>query len=100
MKVEEIGDPEEFSGTVTKGGQPITDVILKLQPIAKGGTEAAVPVTNGKYKATATPGLYTYYFEEGSSAATYEATIPKEYRLGSLEREIEVTGDDLDLTVD
>lgn len=100
VTVTEIAEPEEFSGTVTKNGQPVTDVVLKLQPIAKGGTEAAVPVIDGKYKATATPGLYTYYFEEGSSVAAYEATIPKEYRLGSLDREIEVTGEDLDLEVD
>ncbi len=99
VTVEEIADPEEFSGKVTKGGQPVSDVKLRLQPIAKGGTEAIVPVKDGKYTATATPGKYTYFFEEGSNAAAFEA-IPADYRHGSLDREIEVTGDDLDLTVD
>jgi hypothetical protein len=99
VSVQEISEPEQFSGQVTQRGQPVSGVVLRFQPIAKGGTEAIVQVKDGKYTATATPGLYTYFFEEGVSPAAYQA-IPDAYRHGSLEREIEVTGDELDLEVE
>lgn len=99
VSVVEVPDPEEFSGKVTKGGQPISDVTLRFQPIEKGGTEAIVPVKDGKYTATATKGKYTFFFEEAKNPVAFQA-IPDAYKHGSEDRAVEVTGEDLDLTIE
>lgn len=93
-------DPVEVSGRVTKGGRPVTDVVLNFQSTGDG-TQAAVPVKSGDFRATITPGKYTYYISEVSGKTTAFAAIPEKYRNGSLDRQIEIeTGKSLDLTLD
>jgi hypothetical protein len=93
-------DPVEVSGSVTKAGKPISDVVLNFQPTGVG-TQAAIPVKGGAYRGSITPGKYTYYLSEVSGKATAFAAIPEKYREGSLERQVEIEGGkSLDLTLD
>jgi len=84
-------DMVDVSGTVSRGGKPVTDVTLNLQPTAKGSTQAALPVKNGQFKGKVTPGKYTYFLSQASNASAFKA-VPEKYREGSLERQIVIKG--------
>lgn len=85
-------DPVEISGRITlAGGQPVSDVTLNLQPTGTG-TQATLPVKNGEFKGTVTPGKYTYYFSEGPKGVKPAGfqVIPEKYRAGAMDRQIEI----------
>jgi hypothetical protein len=93
-------DPVEVSGRVTKGGRPVSDVVLNFQSTGEG-TQAAMPVKGGDFRGAITPGKYTYYISEVSGKTTAFAAIPEKYRAGSMDRQIEIeSGKPLDLTLD
>jgi len=92
-------DMVDVSGTVSRGGKPVTDVTLNLQPTAKGSTQAALPVKNGQFKGKVTPGKYTYYVTEGSNPAAFQA-IPEKFHLGAADRQIEVDAGTLTINLD
>lgn len=98
VKVETIPDPEPVSGRVTRASKPVSDVVLKFQPLGRG-SEAAIPVKDGRFKGVVVPGLYTYYFAESSVPAAFDA-IPKDYRQGSRERTIEIDGEEIEIALD
>lgn len=92
-------DPVEISGKVTRGGRPITDVVLNLQPTGSG-TQAMYPVVNGEFKGKATPGKYTYYFSQGRNPANFRG-IPEKYQSGAMDRQVDISaGASLTLTID
>ena len=87
-------------GRVTKGGRPVSDVVLNLQPTGDG-TQATLPVKGGDFRGSITPGKYTYYISEANGKTKAFASIPEKYREGSLDRQIEIEkGKSLDLTLD
>jgi hypothetical protein len=93
-------DPVEVSGQVTKGGRPVSDVVLNFQPTGDG-TQAAVPLKGGAFHGNITPGKYTYFISEVNGKSKAFASIPEKYRAGSLDRQIEIEkGQSLDLTLD
>lgn len=101
-KVDPGKNPEmsEITGTVALKGQPISDVILNLQPTGTG-TMATIPVTQGKFKASVTPGKYTYFISETPRGAAVFAKVPKQYHAGSMDRQIDITaGMTLDIKLD
>ncbi len=101
-KVDPGKNPEmtEITGTVTLKGQPVSDVILNLQPTGTG-TMATIPVAQGKFKASVTPGKYTYFISETSRGAAVLAKIPKQYHAGALDRQIDIAaGTVLDIKLD
>jgi len=92
-------DPVEVEGRVTLKSKPLTGVTVNLQPTGSGA-QASLPVKNGKFKGSVTPGTYTYYLSEGTSAADFKA-IPEKYREGSMDRQVEITAaQSLTLTLD
>lgn len=93
-------EPVEVSGRLTKGGRPVSDVVLNLQPTGNG-TQATLAVKGGDFRGSITPGKYTYYISEASGKAAAFASIPDKYREGSLDRQLEIEqGKSLDLTLD
>ena len=94
-------NPEQvdISGRVTLAGRPVSDVTFNLQATGVG-TQAAYPIKGGAFQGKATPGKYTYYISEGTSAAAFKA-IPEKYRLGAMDRQIDVSsGSTLNITLD
>jgi hypothetical protein len=93
-------EPVEVSGHITKGGKPVSDVVLNFQSTGEG-TQAAMPVKGGDFRGTITPGKYTYYISEVGGKAKAFAAIPEKYRAGAMDRQIEIeSGKSLDLTLD
>ena len=93
-------DPVEISGKVTlPGGRVVNDVTLNLQPTGDGA-QATLPVKDGNFKGTVTPGKYTYFLSEGKNPAAFEA-IPGKYKAGSMDRQVEIaSGTTLNLTLE
>jgi hypothetical protein len=54
------------------------------------GAQAVAEVNNGEVKAVVVPGKYTYYIDKGKTDADL-AKIPEKYRLGDMERSLEIT---------
>ena len=93
-------DPVEITGRVSKGGRPVSDVVLNLQPTGEG-TQATLPVKGGDFRGSITPGKYTYFISEANGRPSAFASIPEKYREGSLDRQVEIEkGKSLDLTLD
>lgn len=84
-------EPIDVTGRVQLSGKPVSEVVFNLQPMI-GGNQAAIPLKNGEFKATLTPGVYTYYITEGSSKESREVfkSIPEKYRAGAMDRKIEI----------
>lgn len=92
-------EPEvEVMATVTKGGKPVSDVVINFQPTGLG-LPKFIDVKDGQFLTTLVPGTYTYYFTAGKDKAAFEE-IPKGYREGSMDRQIEVKTGNLDLKID
>lgn len=93
-------DMTEITGTVTMGGQPVSDVVLNLQPTGEG-TIAAIPVQQGKIKAMVTPGKYTYYITETPKGKAVMAKLNPKYLAGAMDRQIDIAaGSTLNITLD
>jgi hypothetical protein len=88
----------EVMATVTQGGKPVSDVVINFQPTGLG-LPKIVPVKDGTFLTTMTPGTYAYYFTPGKAKAAFDA-IPEKYRAASLERQIDVNGEALVLALD
>lgn len=80
----------EIEGTVTVAGKPVNNVTLNLQ-VTGTGTPATLKVTKGAVKGLVTPGNYTYYLSQASSAADFKS-VPAKAKEGSLDRQIEIKG--------
>ncbi|MCI0376870.1 MAG: hypothetical protein L0215_04640 [Gemmataceae bacterium] len=92
-------DPVEVEGRVTLKSKPVSGVTLQLQPTGTG-TQASLPLKDGTFRGSVTPGKYTYYVSEGSNTAAFQV-IPEKYRAGALDRQIHIgAGSKLDLTLD
>ena len=86
-------EPVEISGTVTHGDNPVSDVILIFQPTGAGTLPVVIPIKDGKFQTTASPGRYAWFIDEtkdGKNLKAFEA-IPAEYRAADLDRQIDVT---------
>lgn len=81
----------ELMAKVTKDGQPVVDVDLNFQPTGLGLPRVIKLKDDGEFLTTMIPGTYTYYFTPGSSKQAFEK-IPAEYRSASMERQIEING--------
>jgi hypothetical protein len=86
--VKKNAEPVEISGSVSMGGRPVNDVVFNLQPTGDGA-QATLPVKDGAFQGTVTPGTYTYYISETRNARAFEA-IPEKYRSGAMDRKVEV----------
>lgn len=94
--------PVALTGTVTRAGQPVSDVIFNLQPTGPGTLPAVATVKDGKFEATANPGKYTYFFseapKENANAKKAFESLPAELREGAMDRQIDVVaGQPLDI---
>ena len=90
--------PVEVSGTVTLGGRKVEGVTLNF--ITTGvGAQATVPVKDGEFRATMIPGQYTYFVSEGANPAVFKR-IPEKVRTGSLDRQVTITGERLQIALD
>lgn len=92
-------DPVDITGSVSKGGTPLTGLRLNLQPI-DNGLPAAIDIKDGKISAKVTPGKYTWYIS-GDEKDLVAKGIPESFYAGSMERTVEISGGDtLDLKVE
>lgn len=92
-------DPVEISGKVSLAGKPVSNVVLNLQP-TESGAQATADVKDGIFKATVTPGKYTYFLSEGKVAQAF-ASIPEKFRAGAMDRQIDIAaGTSLDLKLE
>lgn len=87
--VTKVSDPVAITIKVTAGGKPVDNVTMTLQPTADGG-QAFAEVLKGEFKATVIPGQYTFYIDKGKTDADL-AKIPEKYRLGAMDRTLEIT---------
>ncbi|MBX3442784.1 MAG: hypothetical protein KF774_10275 [Planctomyces sp.] len=85
----------EVVATVTSGGKPVSGVVLEFQPTADG-LPKVVPLENGRFETTMTPGTYAWCVSPGKDKAAFEA-IPAEYREASMERQLELPPPEGDL---
>ena len=96
-------EPVDISGSVTVGDKPVSNVILNFQPTGAGTLPVMIPIKDGKFETTASPGRYAWYFEEtkdGKNAKEFEA-IPVEYRAADLDRQIDVSaGAELEFAIE
>jgi hypothetical protein len=92
-------DPVDLSGKVTLAGKPVSDVSIFFQPTGPSGVPAEFPLINGGFKGKGTPGKFTYYFTEGKNASAFRA-IPAKYKSGSMERQIDIGSDPVDLKLE
>lgn len=76
--------PVEVTFQVKRGGRPVDDVNLNLQPTVSG-TEASGEVNDGVASLTVTPGTYTYFVSQGKSSRAYD-DIPEPFRSGAMDR--------------
>jgi len=83
-------DAVDIDGKVTLAGKDVNGVVLNLQ-VTGTGTPLTMVVSKGAVKGKVTPGKYTYFLSQGTSATEFKA-VPAKYREGSLEREIEIKG--------
>jgi hypothetical protein len=85
-------EPVTITGKLTLGGKPVNDVSINLQPTGPG-LPATLPVTNGSFEASITPGTYTWYVSKGASKTAEKSLsqIPAAYQQGSLDRQLEVS---------
>lgn len=92
-----MGADVSASGSVTAGGKPVGNVVLKLQPLEQG-YEKIIPVSaDGKFNVQTQPGKYAYYFtpKEGTKALPSAAA---NYAQASMERTVVVAdGKSLDI---
>jgi hypothetical protein len=91
----------EFSGTLTKGGKPVTDVQINFLPAASGGLQAGAKVIDGKFSGMTNPTLYTWFVSEGSNEELFDKTVPDVYKSANAERTVDIqSGAVLTLTLD
>jgi hypothetical protein len=96
-------EPVEITGVVTVNQVPVSDVILNLQPTGAGTLPVVIPIKDGKFESTASPGRYAWFFEASSAGKHSRAieAIPDEYRNADMERQIDVVdGSELELMLD
>ncbi len=96
-QAEKIGSEVNVSGTVTAGGKPVGNVVLKLQPLEQGYEKIIPLAADGKFTVQTQPGKYAYYFvpKEGTKAVPASAAS---YAQASLERTVVVAnGQSLDI---
>lgn len=84
---------------VTAGGKPVNGVTINFQPTVPGSLPRVMPIEDGNALGNMTPGKYAYFVTEGKDKAAYEA-IPKQYREASLDRQVEVKGETIELALD
>lgn len=110
------GETADVTGTLTQGGKPLGNLLIKFQPT--GGTAQPAQVktdAGGAFRARMVAGSYSWYLvipeagsEEGADVKKAEArklanalkAVPAAYREASLDRQIEVeSGAKLDLVI-
>jgi hypothetical protein len=69
-KVAIMNEPVSVSGKLTKGGQPIGNVTLMLQPLETGHMVPMAVGSDGAFKGTVVPGKYAYYLAPSDSGDT------------------------------
>lgn len=96
-------EPVEISGIVTVNEVPVSDVVLNLQPTGAGTLPVVIPIKDGRFKSTASPGRYAWFFEASRAEKDSRAieVIPDEYRSADMERQIDVVdGSELEFVID
>jgi len=83
---------------VNQGGKPVSGVLINFQPTS-GGLPKTMEVADGSALGNMTPGKYAYFVTEGKDKAAFE-TIPKQYKEASLDRQVEVKGETIELALD
>lgn len=91
-------EPVEISGTVRIKGKPATDAVLNLQP-TKGGVQAALHLKGGRFSGKVVPGTYTWYLTDGARPLS-PREVPDRFRLGAMDRQIEIDGGTVLLDID
>jgi hypothetical protein len=102
-KLETLDAPASFQGTLTKGGKPVGDVVLKLQPTEAGYMTEMPVAADGKFKGEAIPGKYMYFVGKGTSKSSEQVvkSIDGKFSEPSTDRLVTVApGQDLSVTLD
>jgi hypothetical protein len=86
--ITQVSEPVAVTIKVTADGKPVDNVTLSLQALEEG-RPAVADVVKGEAKATVVPGKYTYFIDKGKTEADL-AKIPEKYRLGAMERTLEI----------
>ena len=66
-KVPLMNTPVDVTGKLTKGGQPLGNVTLMLQPLETGHMVPLAVGSDGAFKGTIVPGKYAYYLTAGDN---------------------------------
>ena len=92
-------DPVTITANVSMAGSPVDGLKLNFQVIGDG-LPAVMDIKNGTASGPVTPGNYTW-FVSGSEKDLEDKKIPAEYREGSMDRKVDVSGSaTLDIKLD
>ncbi|GDX93310.1 hypothetical protein LBMAG46_33180 [Planctomycetia bacterium] len=83
-------DPVTITANVSMAGAPVDGLKLNFQAIGDG-LPAVMDIKNGTATGPVTPGNYTW-FVSGSEKDLADRKIPDQYREGSMDRKLDVTG--------
>jgi hypothetical protein len=96
--VKPMGDMITAKGKLSKGGAPVGNVTLTLQPLGNGHLAPLAVGTDGAFQGSLVPGKYAWFVgksEAAESKATLESIDPKFYE-ADMGRTVEVKeGEDL-----
>lgn len=90
-------DAVPVTGTVTREGTPVSNVVLNFQPASQGAQPRVATLKDGQFEVELNPGKYTYFFSEASTdsedAKTAFKSIPAEFLEPTADREFDVQSD-------
>ena len=99
--VPESGEEVQVTGKVpAPAGKSVAGYTLAFQATGGKARQASFPVgADGSFSGPMVKGKYTYYLTPGKGAATEQALekFPEPYRKGSLDRQIDVNGGEVEL---
>jgi hypothetical protein len=99
--VPESGEEVQVSGKVAApAGKSVSGYNIFFQATGGKARMATFPIgADGSFSGTMVKGKYTYYLTAGKGAATEKAleAFPEAYRQGSLDRQIDVNGGEIEL---
>jgi hypothetical protein len=99
--VPESGEEVQVSGKVpAPAGKSVGGFNIFFQATGGKARMATFPINpDGTFAGPMVKGKYTYYLTPGKGAATEQALekFPEAYRQGSLDRQVEVTGGEIEL---
>src|SRR5262245_15903754 len=109
-RAERIPDAVPIKCQVTRSsGQPVTNVLLTLQPLEAGHMAGLKVEADGQFAGEVVPGKYAYFFtaQESKNPAERQKldaallVVPEKYRSASMERTIAIgAGEELHIQLE